>query len=57
MTSKSNLKGLVTKLKNRIISSLHETDIVTLLQIAKILNIKISPELEKLNKEKEQHPD
>lgn len=58
MTIKSTTKGLVTKLKNRIINALHETDIPTLIKISKILGIKVSPDLENLNKEeKEKTPD
>lgn len=51
MTNKSNLKTVVTKLKNRIINSLHSTDIPTLIKIAELLKIRISPELKNFKEE------
>lgn len=52
MTNQSNVKNLITKLKNRIINALHETDVDTLIAIAKTLKIRISPELSKISKGK-----
>lgn len=47
---KSNIKGMVTKLKNKITNALHEVDISKLIEVAKLLNIRINPELEKYDK-------
>jgi hypothetical protein len=52
MTNRSTLKGLITKLKNKIINSLHEAELEKLIKIAELLNIKISPEIKKYTSKK-----
>lgn len=45
MANKSDLKNAVTKLKNKIINSLHEVEVDKLLEVAHLLNIRANPEL------------
>ena len=45
MTTKSHTKVAVTKLKNKIISSLHEVEVSALVEVAQVLKIRVSPEL------------
>ena len=48
MTQRGNLKGAVTKLKNKINNRLHEVEVDKLIYVAKALDIRVNPELLKI---------
>ncbi len=52
MANHSSLKNMVTKLKNKIINWLHSANLKQLVEVAKFINIRVSPELEKKTKER-----
>lgn len=55
MSEKSNLKSIVTRLKNKIINTLHEVEVEKVIEVAELLNIRVNPELKNIIK-KEHSP-
>jgi len=53
MANNSSLKNMVTKLKNKIINWLHAATLKQVVEVAKFINIRVSPELEKKSKDRE----
>ena len=45
MSELNNIYTEVTKLKNKIITSLHEVEVSALVEVAQVLKIRVSPEL------------
>lgn len=55
MSNKSNMKLMVTRLKNKIINQLHELEVSKIVEIAKMLNIRVNPELlDKVKKDEDE---
>jgi hypothetical protein len=52
MANNSSLKIMVTKLKNKIITWLHSASLGQLVDVAKFIGIRVSPEIENKSKGK-----
>jgi len=50
MANNSSLKNMVVKLKNKINNWTHTASLKQLVEVAKYINIRVSPELEKKSK-------